>query len=47
LTSYVNCKDGLNYRATPNGELKGTLPYKSKIEVINDTETNNNGLVWI
>ena len=46
-TSYVNCKDGLNYRVTPNGELKGTLPYKSKIEVINDTETNNNGLVWI
>lgn len=46
-TFYVNCKDGLNYRITPNGELKGTLPYKSKAEVINNTETNNNGLVWV
>ena len=46
-TFYVNYEDGLNYRSTPNGELKGTLPYKTKVEVIDGSEVNNNNLVWV
>lgn len=46
-TRYVNCEDGLNYRRTPNGELVGTLKYKTKVEIINGSETEVNGLTWV
>lgn len=44
---YVNCKDGLNYRSTPNGNLKGTLAFKTKVEVVNKSETEKDGLTWV
>ena len=46
-TYYVNYWDGLNYRATPNGQLKGTFPNGTAVEVVVGSEVNNNGLVWV
>ena len=46
-TYYVNITDGLNYRSTPNGELKGTLKNGTKVEVIKGSDKTANGLIWI
>lgn len=46
-TCYVNDKDGLNYRATPNGTLKGTLAYGATVEVVTGSEQTVNNLVWV
>ena len=46
-TLYVNYEDGLNYRSTPNGELKGTFANGTAVEIIEGSETTVNGLVWV
>lgn len=46
-TYYVNYWDGLNYRATPNGQLKGTFDNGTAVEIVVGSEVNNNGLVWV
>lgn len=46
-TYYVICDDGLNYRATPNGALKGTLAYGAAVKVIEGSEQKVNNLEWV
>jgi hypothetical protein len=47
VTYYVNINEGLNYRTTPNGTLKGELKNGTKVEVIKGSDKTVNGLVWV
>ena len=38
---------GVNYRATPNGVLKGTYKYAQAVEIVVGSETVKDGLVWV
>lgn len=44
---YVNIKEGLNYRKSPNGTLKGTYEYGKKINIIAGSEIKENNLIWV
>ena len=46
-TYYANDKNGVNYRETPNGTIKGTYKYGEAVSVIVGSETTNNGIVWV
>lgn len=46
-TYYANYKTGVNYRETPNGNLKGTYKYGSKVTVIVGTEKKVSNYTWI
>ena len=46
-TYYANDKDGVNYRATPNGTIKGTYKYGEAVSVIVGSETTTDGIVWV
>ena len=46
-TYYANDPSGVNYRATPNGALKGTYKYGEAVSVIVGSDTINNGLTWV
>lgn len=46
-TYYVNIKEGLNYRKSPNGTLKGTYEYGRKINIATGSEIKENNLIWV
>lgn len=46
-TYYANDTRGVNYRATPNGTLKGTYSYGSAVNVVVGSETTKDGSVWV
>lgn len=46
-TYYANDKTGVNYRATPNGALKGTTKYGDAVDIVVGSEVNNSGLTWV
>lgn len=46
-TMYANDLTGVNYRKTPNGQLVGTYNYGQSIQVLDGSDTTNNGQVWV
>lgn len=46
-TYYANDKNGVNYRETPNGTIKGTYKYGEAVSVVVGSETTNSGIVWV
>lgn len=46
-TYYANDTTGVNYRATPNGNLKGTYKYGEAIKVITGSETKSGSYTWV
>lgn len=46
-TYYANDKSGVNYRATPNGTLKGTYKYGESVSVVIGSETSKDGNIWV
>lgn len=46
-TYYANDPSGVNYRATPNGTLKGTYKYGATVSVLVGSDTLNGGLTWV
>lgn len=46
-TMYVNDKSGVNYRATPNGTLKGTYPYGKAVKVLVGSDKKVGNYTWV
>ena len=44
---YVTATDGLNYRTSANGTVKGTYKKGTKITVVDGSDKTVNGLVWV
>jgi len=47
ITMYANDLTGVNYRKTPNGQLVGTYAYGQAVKILDGSETNKDGNVWV
>lgn len=46
-TYYVNDKNGVNYRTSPNGTIKGTYKYATALSIVKGSETTVSGGTWV